>query len=133
MPAIPSKTKARHEAPRKSRGRRNKVWNLVLAIFFFILGVIGVLIPVMPQLIFFAMSLLFLSLVSPTVRRAVRRFLHRHPKMAHAYKRWRDKGRQKRHAMIRRRKDHAQRVHARNHPPLPDEEGEGRGAASRRD
>jgi uncharacterized membrane protein YbaN (DUF454 family) len=133
MPAIPAKTDARHEAPRKSRGRRNKVWNLVLAIFFFILGVIGILIPVMPQVIFFVMGLLFLSLVSPTVRRAVRRFLHRHPKMAHAYKRWRDKGRQKRRAMIRRRKEHAQRVHARNHPPLPDEEGEGRGAASRRD
>jgi len=86
----------------------------VLAIFFFILGVIGVLIPVMPQLIFFAMSLLFLTLVFPSVRRAVRRFLHRHPKMAHAYKRWRDKGRQKRRAMIRKRKELAQRLDLRS-------------------
>ena len=86
----------------------------MLAIFFFILGVIGVLIPVMPQLIFFAMSLLFLTLVFPSVRRAVRRFLHRHPKMAHAYKRWRDKGRQKRRAMIRKRKELAQRLDLRS-------------------
>jgi len=82
----------------------------MLAIFFFILGIIGILIPVMPQVIFFVMGLVFLSLVSPTVRRAVRRFLHRHPKMAHAYKHWRDKRRHKRRAMIRRRKEHAQRV-----------------------
>jgi uncharacterized membrane protein YbaN (DUF454 family) len=110
MPALPSTKEAPHKTPRKSRRRRNKVRNLVLAIFFFILGVIGVLIPVMPQIPFFVMSILFLSLVSPTVRRAVRRFLHRHPKMAHAYKRWRDKGRQKRRAMIRRRKEHAERL-----------------------
>ncbi len=104
MLAQPSKMHSPPEAPRKSRARRNKVWNLVLAVVFFILGVIGILIPVMPQLIFFAMSILFLSMVSPTVRRTVRRFLHRHPKMAHAYKRWRDKGRKKRLELIRRRK-----------------------------
>ncbi|HEY3172288.1 MAG TPA: DUF454 family protein [Thermoanaerobaculia bacterium] len=105
MPALLSTKEAPHETPRKSRSRRNKVRNLVLAIFFFILGIIGILIPVMPQIIFFVIGLLFLSLVSPTVRRAVRRFLHRHPKLAHAYKRWRDEGRQKRRAMIRRRKE----------------------------
>jgi len=110
MPALPSKTESPHQAPRKSRSRRNKARNLMLAIFFFILGIIGILIPVMPQVIFFVMGLVFLSLVSPTVRRAVRRFLHRHPKMAHAYKHWRDKRRQKRRVMIRRRKEHAQRV-----------------------
>jgi anti-sigma factor RsiW len=53
---------------------------------------------------------LFLSLVSPTVRRAVRRFLHRHPKMAHAYKKWRHKGRKKRLELIRRRKALADRL-----------------------
>lgn len=107
-------------APRKSRVRRNKAWNLVLAILFFILGVIGIFIPVMPQILFFVMSLLFLSLVSPSVRRAVRRFLHHHPKVADAYKRWRDKGRQKRLEMIRRRKALAQRLHVHNrHPSVP--------------
>ncbi len=109
MPALP-KTESPHEAPRKSRAQRNKARNLVLAIFFFILGIIGILIPVMPQVIFFVMGLLFLSLVSPTVRRAVRRFLHRHPKMAHAYKKWRDKGRKKRLELIRRRKALAERL-----------------------
>ena len=110
MPTLPSKTKSPHEAPHKSRSRRNKARNLVLAIFFFILGIIGILIPVMPQVIFFVMGLLFLSLVSPTVRRAVRRFLHRHPKMAHAYKKWRNKGRKKRLELIRRRKALADRL-----------------------
>ncbi|HVE65607.1 MAG TPA: hypothetical protein VNC59_03425 [Thermoanaerobaculia bacterium] len=100
-----------NEGSRPSRVRRNKALNLALAIFFFILGFIGLLIPVMPQILFFAMGILFLSLVSPTVRRKVRKFLHRHPKMAHAYKGWRDKGRQKRRAMIRRRKELAHRMH----------------------
>jgi uncharacterized membrane protein YbaN (DUF454 family) len=101
--------------PRKSRVRRNKAWNLALAIFFFILGFIGILIPVMPQVLFFAIGILFLSLVSPTVRRRVRRFLHRHPRLAHAYKRWRDKGRQKRLELIRRRRALAQRLHPHRH------------------
>ncbi len=110
------------ETPRPSRVRRNKLWNLTLAIFFFILGVIGLLIPVMPQILFFALALLFLSLVSPTIRRRVRRFLHDHPKLAHAYKRWRDRGRTKRRAIIRRRKELAARMH--RHRPAPPE-GEG--------
>jgi GrpB-like predicted nucleotidyltransferase (UPF0157 family) len=50
------------------------------------------------------MSLLFLSLVFPRVRRALRRFLHRHPKVAHAYKKWKDRRRAKRHRHIRKRK-----------------------------
>ena len=84
---------------------------MTLAIFFFVLGSVGLVIPVMPQILFFAMGILFLSLVSPTVRRRVRKFLHRHPKLAHRYKRWRDRGRQKRHELIRRRKALAQRMH----------------------
>lgn len=111
MAATPPLTQSGVELPRKSRSRRNKIWNITLAIFFFILGFVGLLIPVMPQILFFAIGILFLSLVSPSVRRAVRRFLHRHPKMAHAYKRWRDKGRQKRLTRIRRRKALAQRMH----------------------
>jgi uncharacterized membrane protein YbaN (DUF454 family) len=107
VPTTPELT----DGHRPSRVRRNKVWNLALAIFFFLLGFVGLLIPVMPQILFFAMGILFLSLVSPTVRRRVRKFLHRHPKMAHAYKRWRNKGRQKRLVMIRRRKALAERMH----------------------
>ena len=98
--------------PRSKRRRRprSKAWNLALGIFFFILGVIGVLIPVMPQVPFFIMSLLFFSLVFPSVRRRLRRFLHRHPKVAHAYKKWRDSARRKRQAMIRRERELEERL-----------------------
>lgn len=87
------------------RRRRSKAHNLAWAVFFFILGVIGVMVPIMPQIPFFIMSVLFFSLVFPSVRRKLRRFLHRHPKVAHAYKKWRDKARRKRQAMIRREKE----------------------------
>ena len=118
MSAAPPTTEAPPEAPRPSKVRRNKLWNLTLAIFFFILGVIGLLIPVMPQILFFALALLFLSLVSPTVPRRVRRFLHDHPRLAHAYKRWRERGRVKRREMIRRRKELAARIRVhRTDPP----------------
>jgi uncharacterized membrane protein YbaN (DUF454 family) len=79
--------------------------NVALGIFFFILGVIGVLLPIVPQVPFFIASLFFFSLVFPTVRRAMRRFLHRHPKIAHAYKKWRDKARKKRQEIIRKEKE----------------------------
>jgi uncharacterized membrane protein YbaN (DUF454 family) len=96
--------------PRRRRRRRSKVYNLAWAIFFFILGVIGVIIPVLPQIPFFVMSLLFFSLVFPSVRRKFRRFLHRHPKVAHAYKRWRDSARRKRQKMIRKEKELEERL-----------------------
>lgn len=96
---------------RRRRRRRGKAWNLALGIFFFIVGVIGVLVPVMPQVPFFVMSLLFFSLVFPPIRRRIRRFLHRHPRIAHAYKSWRDKARKKRQDIIRREKEFAARRH----------------------
>ena len=95
--------RVRRRRPR--RKRRSKAWNLALAIFFFILGIIGVLLPIVPQIPFFIMSLLFFSFVFPAVRRALRRFLHRHPKIAHAYKKWRDKARRKRQEMIRKERE----------------------------
>jgi uncharacterized membrane protein YbaN (DUF454 family) len=79
--------------------------NLVWAAVFFVLGVIGILVPVMPQIPFFIMSVLFLSLVFPSVRRRLRRFLHRHPKIAHAFKTWKDRRRKKRRARIRQEID----------------------------
>jgi uncharacterized membrane protein YbaN (DUF454 family) len=75
--------------------------------------VIGLVIPVMPQILFFAMSLFFLSLVSPPVRRAVRRWLHRHPKLAHRYNTWRHRRRQKRLVRIRKARELAGRLHLR--------------------
>ncbi len=97
-------------AGRPSRARRRKSQNLALGIFFFLLGLIGVLIPVMPQVPFFVMSLLFLSLAFPAVRRALRRFLHRHPRIAHAYKSWRDKARRKRQELIRKERQLAAKL-----------------------
>jgi hypothetical protein len=95
----------RRRRRRPRRKRRSKAWNLVLAILFLILGIIGVLLPIVPQIPFFIMSLLFFSFVFPAVRRALRRFLHRHPKIAHAYKKWRDKARRKRLEMIRKERE----------------------------
>lgn len=85
----------------KTRNRR-RIWNIALGIFFFILGVIGILIPVMPQLVFFFLSLVFFSRVSPRLRRAVRRWRSRHPKVENAYRNWRRKSREKRLEVIRR-------------------------------
>ena len=90
--------------------RRSKTRNLVLAILFFILGVIGVLIPVLPQVPFFVMSALFFSLVFPKVRRTLRRWRHRYPKLDGAYKKWRAKARTKRRELIRRRKERQSRA-----------------------
>jgi uncharacterized membrane protein YbaN (DUF454 family) len=94
---------------RPSRVRRSRTWNIVLAVFFFVLGVIGILIPVMPQIAFFAMSAFFLSMASPPVRRALRRFLHRHPRLAHRYTAWRHGRRQKRLKRIRQARELAAR------------------------
>ncbi len=100
---------ARSETKRRRRPR-GKAHNLAWAVFFFILGVIGVMVPIMPQIPFFVMSVIFLSLVFPSVRRKLRRFLHRHPRVAHAYKKWRDSARRKRQAMIRKEKELEERL-----------------------
>ena len=99
--------------PRTAQRRRprSKAHNLAWAVFFFILGVIGVMVPIMPQIPFFVMSVIFFSLVFPSVRRKLRRFLHRHPKVAHVYKKWRDAARRKRQAMIRREKELEAKLH----------------------
>jgi len=86
--------------PRPAR-RRSKTHNLVYAVLFFIVGVIGVLVPVMPQVPFFVMSALFLSLVFPKVRRTLRRWRLKYPKLDASYKKWRSRGRRKRQEAIR--------------------------------
>jgi uncharacterized membrane protein YbaN (DUF454 family) len=88
---------------------RRRMRNIALGIFFFVLGVIGVLIPVVPQVPFFVMSLLFFSLVFPKVRRALRRWRHRHPKIDQAYQKWREKSRRRRQQRIRRERERSAR------------------------
>ena len=95
---------------RKKKQARKKAWNIALGIFFFILGVIGILIPVMPQLVFFFLSLVFFSRVSPRLRRAVRRWRQRHPKVENAYRSWRRKSREKRLEIIRRAREFRREV-----------------------
>ena len=63
-------THAHSRTPIHARRMRN----ILLGISFFVLGVIGILIPVMPQIVFFFLSALFFSMVSPPLRRALRRF-----------------------------------------------------------
>lgn len=89
--------------PTPPRRRSRKTRYLALAIFWFAIGVIGVLLPVVPQVPFFVMSLLYLSLMSRGIHRAVRRFLHRHPKAEASYHRWRHKRRAKRVARRKKR------------------------------
>jgi uncharacterized protein len=88
--------------PTVSPAHRRKARHLLFALFFFILGVIGILIPVVPQVPFFVMSALFLSLVFPRLRRRLRRWRRRFPKLDAAYKKWRERGRRKRQDRIRR-------------------------------
>jgi hypothetical protein len=95
---------------RQKRQARKKAWNIALGIFFFLLGVIGILIPVMPQLVFFFLSLVFFSRVSPRLRRALRRWRQRHPKVENAYRNWRRKGREKRLQIIRRAREFRREV-----------------------
>ena len=78
-----------------------------MAAFWFIVGVIGVMVPIMPQVPFFVMSLLFLALVSRRVHRRVRGFLRRHPKAEASYHRWRHKRRKKRVARLTKRRERA--------------------------
>jgi uncharacterized membrane protein YbaN (DUF454 family) len=64
--------------------------------------VIGILIPVMPQLAFFFLSAIFFSRASKRFRRAVRRYRLRHPRLERAYVSWRRKSREKRQTLIRK-------------------------------
>lgn len=82
--------------------QRRTTRNIALGIAFFVLGVIGILVPVMPQVVFFFLSALFFSLVSPRLRRALRRFRQRHPSVDKAYAKWREKSRKRRLKLIRK-------------------------------
>ena len=92
--------------------RLRKARHLALALFFFVLGVIGVLVPIMPQVPFFVMSALFLSLVFPSIRRRLWRWKKKYPKFDASYRRWRSKARRKRRERRQRRRSAAPRAAA---------------------
>jgi len=84
--------------------RLRKARHLALAFFFFVLGVIGVLVPIMPQVPFFVMSALFLALVFPSLRRKLWNWKKKYPKFDASYRRWRTKARRKRRERRHRRR-----------------------------
>ena len=90
-----------HEHPRTPVHKR-RTRHILLGTLFFVLGVIGILIPVMPQLVFFVLSLVFFSMAFPSLRRRLRRFRRRHPKLDRAFLKWRERSRKKRLALIRK-------------------------------
>jgi uncharacterized membrane protein YbaN (DUF454 family) len=90
-----------HRRPRTPLHKR-RLRNFLLGVGFFVLGVIGVFIPVMPQIIFFLLSLVFFSMVSARLRRRLRRFRRRHPSMDRAYNKWRERSRRRRLKLIRK-------------------------------
>lgn len=66
----------------KPRRRRMPRWKrLSLAAGFFVLGVIGVITPVMPQTLFFLIALLLVGPDIPPARRAMTAILRRWPKL----------------------------------------------------
>jgi hypothetical protein len=95
---------------KRRRRRRSKEANLVWAGVFFLLGVVGLLLPIVPQVPFFVMSLFFLSFVFPGVRKAMRRFLRRHPRVERSFRRWRDRARRRRREVILREREFAARM-----------------------
>lgn len=54
-----------------------------------VLGLIGLLLPVMPGLVLLAAAALCFSAVSPRLRRRIEARLHRHPRYRLALRRWR--------------------------------------------
>jgi len=63
----------------------------------------SILIAIPSLVIALVLSVFFLSLVFPRVRRAIRRFRKRHPRLDSAYRSWRGKARTKRREKKRRR------------------------------
>jgi hypothetical protein len=55
-------------------------------------------------------------MISPPVRRRVRRFLQKHPKLAATYKKWRDKGRLKRQQLIKKKRALQRKLHLTREP-----------------
>jgi hypothetical protein len=115
---------------------RRKIWNIALGSLFFILGVIGIIIPVMPQFVFFFLSIIFFSRVSKRLRSALRRFRKKHPKIDRSYTNWRRKSRERRRTLIRKarklKRDIAEKVDEMTGPDAgPPNEPPGRAGSAR--
>ena len=57
---------------------------LTLAVVFFLLGIVGLVVPLMPQLLFFAISAILVAPDFPPARRLVKWIFSRWPKLQRA-------------------------------------------------
>lgn len=53
----------------------------IVALFFLVLGLIGLVVPLMPQVIFLAIGLLLISMLSPSVRAWMDKHTVKYPKI----------------------------------------------------
>jgi len=66
--------------PRTRKRYKLPIW--IAAWLFFILGILGLFLPILQGMLFLLISLYLMSLVSPRVRLLKRRLRKRYPKMA---------------------------------------------------
>jgi uncharacterized membrane protein YbaN (DUF454 family) len=61
------------------RKHAKRILVIVLGVIFFILGVIGLVLPLVPQGVFFVISIILFSMVSPAIREKLERYTRRYP------------------------------------------------------
>lgn len=71
--------------PHKRRSRLQRIAILASGWFFVVLGVVGLVLPILQGFLFLAIGFYLLSLESPRVRRFVDRTLARYPRLAKVY------------------------------------------------
>lgn len=68
-------------APPTMLRHTKRVLLLIFAIIFLVLGVLGIFLPFLQGILFLAIALVLLSMLSPTVREAIERQTRKHPKV----------------------------------------------------
>ncbi|MBC7836923.1 hypothetical protein H7X87_04075 [Acetobacteraceae bacterium] len=53
----------------------------IVAVIFFVLGLIGLVVPIMPQFVFFAVSIILFSILSPSIQKKVEFYTRKYPKV----------------------------------------------------
>jgi uncharacterized membrane protein YbaN (DUF454 family) len=79
------KRKHRFGAFRRDRGFVARVALTALAIVCLLVGVAGLILPIMPGWPFLAVGLVLLASVNRRLREGLHRFLNRHPKIDHVF------------------------------------------------
>lgn len=63
------------------RRQAKRIAVLVIALVFLVLGVVGIFLPFLQGLLFIAVALVLLSMLSPTIREAIERQTRKYPKV----------------------------------------------------